>query len=121
MTYAVELPYPPSTNVLHRAVVIKGRGRTLESKELRVYKARVSLMLLRYKPLDGPVAVTLRVYRPRKAGDLDNRAKAVLDAVKGRLFVDDSQVVELHMYRYDDKANPRVEVTVAPVAATVAP
>jgi Holliday junction resolvase RusA-like endonuclease len=67
----------------------------------------------RFAISDGQVAVTLRVYRPRKSGDLDGRIKIVLDALQGVAYRDDSQVVALHAYRFDDKARPRVEVEVA--------
>lgn len=108
------LPYPPSTNALWRNIVVRGRPRTVKSASARAYLAQVRGVLAGCAPLTGPVAVELRVYRPRRIGDLDNTAKAVLDAVKGSLFVDDSQVVALHMHRFDDKANPRVEVFVVP-------
>jgi Holliday junction resolvase RusA-like endonuclease len=35
-----------------------------------------------------------------------------LDALQGSLYLNDSQIVALHLYRYDDKANPRIEVSV---------
>lgn len=108
----IELPYPPSANSIWRNIVVGGRARTVLSKEGREYRARVHAQLAGSVPLEGPVAVMLRVYRPRRIGDIDNTAKATLDAVKGFLFVDDSQVVSLHMERYDDKKRPRVEVQV---------
>ena len=40
-----------------------------------------------------------------------NSLKAIQDAWKGILWVDDSQVVELHAYRGDDKERPGVVVT----------
>lgn len=40
-----------------------------------------------------------------------NSLKAIQDALKGILWVDDSQVVELHAYRSDDKERPGVVVT----------
>lgn len=59
-----------------------------------------------------PLAVTLRVYRKRKSGDLDNFAKAALDALQRSGWIaNDRQVVELHMYRADDATNPRIELT----------
>ncbi len=61
----------------------------------------------------GPVSVNVRVYRPARRGDLDNCLKVLLDALKGIAFVDDSQVVHIHARRYEDKANPRAEVTVS--------
>jgi crossover junction endodeoxyribonuclease RusA len=68
------------------------------------------------RPFAGPVAVYLHVYRARKAGDLDNSAKVLLDALQGVAYNDDAQIVELHLYRHDDKANPRVEVEVRKIS-----
>lgn len=116
--YDVTLPYPPSVNAIWRNLVINGRSRTVMSKAGREYRAKAHAAIAEAgieKPLQQPVRVELQVYRPRRIGDLDNTAKAVLDALKGRIFVDDSQVVELHMHRFDDKTNPRVEVSVSEV------
>jgi Holliday junction resolvase RusA-like endonuclease len=64
------------------------------------------------KPIKGDVAITFRAYRPRRIGDLDNLQKIVYDALKGSCFDDDKQIVETHNYRYDDKANPRLEIEI---------
>lgn len=112
------LPVPPSANDYWRAF----RGRVVVSDVARRYKQGVkgrSLTTGRPEPLAGPVVVSLVVYRAAKRGDLDNFQKVLLDALKGVAFVDDSQVVEIHARREDDKANPRVEVCVEPAAAEV--
>ena len=57
------------------------------------------------------------VYRARRAGDLDNSLKVLLDALNGIAFEDDSQVVEIHARREEDPANPRVEVQIEPLGA----
>lgn len=67
--------------------------------------------------MDGPVQVTMLVYRPARRGDLDNTAKAILDALQGHAYHDDSQIVMLHMERFDDKEDPRVEIRVTSVDA----
>lgn len=112
------LPYPPSANTYWRHV----GGRVLVSEAARTYKReawRSALADLVTEPTEGPIAVTLLFYRPRKAGDLDNRIKVTLDALNGIAWDDDSSVVELHCYRREDKANPRVEVSVTrPASAT---
>lgn len=108
LNHAATLPYPPSANVLWRNV----NGRMVLSREGRQYKARVRDLLPGVRPLTCDVAVRIDVYRPIRSGDLDNRLKAVLDAVRGLLFVDDRQVVEIHARRHDDKAAPRVEIAV---------
>lgn len=81
------------------------------SNEARRYKAALAAM--RRQMLDGPVMVTLDWYRSRKAGDLDKRIGVLLDALQGVAYHNDSQIVELRARRYDDKRNPRVEVTVS--------
>lgn len=107
----LSLPYPPSANRLWR----NWRGRMVLSTEGRSYKQGVKLRALTQgclRPLEGPVVVFVTAYRPRRNGDLDNALKALLDALKGVAFVDDDQVVELHAMRLDDKADPRVVVTI---------
>ena len=104
------LPYPPTVNTYWRVV----RGRPILSAEARRYKAWTLLRARTQgmRPVDGPVCVSVTVYRPRRIGDLDNSLKALLDALKGAAYHDDSQVVELHARRLDDASDPRVEVTV---------
>ena len=52
---------------------------------------------------------------PVKRPDLDNYTKAILDGANGLLWHDDSQIVDLLLYkRYDD--TPRVEITVKEIS-----
>jgi len=104
------LPYPPSANRYWKT----WRGRAVKSPEAKAYTLTVSALCkaARTRPLDGPVVVSVHVFRPLRRGDLDNRIKVTLDSLRGHAFADDDQVVELHAYRYDDKARPRVEVEV---------
>ena len=110
---SIVLPVPPSANRYWRHYA----GRTVVSAGARAYKAGVALVAQHagMRPFAGPVAVYLHVYRARKAGDLDNSAKVLLDALQGVAYNDDAQIVELHLYRHDDKANPRVEVEIRTV------
>jgi len=108
-------PEPPSANVYWRS----NRGRTHVSDEGVAYREAVAwrLRAFRLPPAPSvPVAVTIRWHRGRKSGDLDNRIKPLLDALKGFAFVDDKQVVEIHASRHEDKRNPRVEVEVRKAA-----
>lgn len=105
------VPYPPSANRYWRTF----RGRTVVSAEAREYKRQVWLTALtqtKEKPTAAPVELILRVYRPRRAGDLSNRIKVLEDALIGIAFEDDSQVVRIMAVRREDKKNPRVEVEV---------
>lgn len=112
------LPYPPSLNRYYRTF----QGRILLSREGRLYKEEVAAYALtqRLTPISGPVKLSLAVFRPQKRGDLDNTTKALLDALNGITWNDDSQIVEMHLYRGDDKADPRVigEVQSAPTLGT---
>ena len=109
-TMVFVLPLPPSANRYWRMV----NGHMTVSAEAKAYKTSAgwAAKAAGIDVLDGPVAVTLRVYRAQKSGDLDNRIKVILDSLKGIAWEDDSQVTELHAYRYDDKTNPRVEVEI---------
>ncbi len=106
------LPYPPSLNRYWR--VPRALGRPILSAQARAYKISAGLEARRQgvKPLAGPVAVTIEVFRPQRRGDLDNTAKVALDALNGIAWADDDQIVRLELIRFDDKLNPRLLVTV---------
>ena len=101
------VPVPPSANRYWRNF----NGKTVVSQDARDYKDLVRALCFQVNPFHGDVAVSLTVYRARKAGDLDNYLKVLLDALKGVLYFDDSAVTEIQAYREDDKENPRVMVT----------
>jgi crossover junction endodeoxyribonuclease RusA len=110
------LPEPPSANRYWRLA----RGRAYLSAEAKAYKQEVLIRAIAAGvpygrvPFEAgtPVRVTLRWYRSRRAGDLDNRAKVALDALNNVLWLDDKQVVELHLYRYDRPGDGALYVTV---------
>lgn len=105
------IPYPPSLNKYWRTF----KGRVYLSSEAKKYKSDVrkifeasNVDLLKE---DKMVILHIDVYRPRKIGDLDNTLKGILDSLNGCLYVDDRQVVEIHARRFDDKENPRVNIS----------
>lgn len=102
---SLELPIPPSVNNYWKYT---GR-RVVTSPEARVYKQAIKL-LVPQNLIKGRVALNISVYRPAKRGDLDNYLKCLLDSLEGVLYENDSQVTEIHAFRYDDKDNPRVHV-----------
>lgn len=111
---AICLPYPPSVNHMYR----RAGNRVVLSHEVRDWRERAHWYLRLagiVAPLEGPVAVTVIAYRPRRRGDIDNLAKAILDGLNGYAYEDDAQVVYLSMTRYDDARNPRVLVRVSRV------
>lgn len=108
------LPLPPTVNKMYATV----NGRRILSKKGREFKQTVKdlVMIGRITPMPvNDVSLTVHIYRARKSGDLDNFLKGLLDSLTGAIWTDDRQVVEIHAYRYEDKANPRAEVEIVEV------
>lgn len=91
-------------------------GRVYLSKEGRTTKNRYyweAKTQYKGKPLTGAVTLLMYVYFPSKArSDLDNVCKATLDSLNGVIWKDDRQIQELHVYKHEDKSNPRVELEI---------
>lgn len=106
------LPLPPSANRYWR----QGGGRIYVSEEARSYREEVSLICYQQqiKPMIGSLSISINVYRAQRRGDLDNFLKVAIDSLKHRCYEDDDQIVQLIANRYDDKHNPRLEVTIHP-------
>ena len=99
------LPWPPTVNHYWRRVMINGKPRTLISKAGREYR-KSAVSLLRLIALSGAVregrlAVHIDAFPPdRRARDLDNLPKAVLDAIThAGVWGDDGQVDDLRIVR----------------------
>lgn len=82
----------------------RGKAFKKESQELltKVYKA---------SKMEGEIKAHIKLFRPRASGDIDNYIKPILDAMQGICFEDDKQIAELFIKRYEDKNNPRVEIS----------
>lgn len=108
------LEYPPSVNRYWRTHVVNGRPIIYLTDEARAYKETVGWKARIASPqlLQGPVGVRIDLYRPRAQGDVDNVLKVILDSCNQTLWKDDKQVKHLEIDVYDDKANPRVELSV---------
>lgn len=108
------LPLPPSVNRMYRAV----RGKVLLSQEGRAYKdacALAAVAQLGVDPMEGRLILRAD-FHMNDRGDLDNRFKALLDALQGSAYYNDSQLVELHAKRHYAKAEHRVEVEIEEAA-----
>jgi crossover junction endodeoxyribonuclease RusA len=57
--------------------------------------------------MHGPLRVTLHIHPPdNRKRDIDNVIKIILDSLQcARVYVDDHQVQELHVYRIADRGN----------------
>ena len=111
------LPWPPSVNRLWRHVQIGRSVRTIVSKEGRGYKTAVQAACLEQdapKGIQGKVALKIKLEPPdKRKRDIDNCCKALLDALTySGVWIDDSQVDDLHIYRSDVIPNGRVTVEI---------
>lgn len=115
----LELDYPPSANRYWRNF----RGRMVVSDEARTYKelAYWTAKEQGANCIDGPVAVSLHIRRPAKRRDIDNHIKVLLDSLQGAAYVDDSQIVELHITMEDSRRNPGVTVIIQAARKDQAP
>lgn len=63
--------------------------------------------------LQGDVCLNVIFYfKDNRKRDMDSHLKALQDSMSGIVYEDDSQINELHVYKYVDKDNPRVEVSI---------
>ncbi|MTJ81753.1 MAG: RusA family crossover junction endodeoxyribonuclease [Telmatospirillum sp.] len=63
--------------------------------------------------LDGDLVAFIRIFYATRRPDLDE--SLVLDFLQGRVYLNDRQVREKHVYHGIDKADPRVELVVRPI------
>lgn len=87
------LPFPPSINSYHRAIMRGRYPRQIISREGRAFQSACYALLQKAPRLaEGRYAVELKLTPPdRRRRDLDNRVKPVLDAlVKAKIVEDDS-------------------------------
>lgn len=86
------IPVPPSVNQLFANKPGRGRVKT-EAYDTWCAGALTHLRLQSISPITGRVVVLFNVERRSLAADIDNRIKAMLDAiVKAKIIRDDNQV-----------------------------
>lgn len=103
------LPFPPSLNHLY----LRSGRRVMKTDAARAFEQEVQIIGRDCTPLEGDVAMTIHLFRPRRQGDADNYNKALLDALQGIAYTNDKQIVELHIFLRDDDAKaPRAEIEV---------
>ena len=118
-------------------------GRTKDGKHVTyqapkghpvlAYKKAIGMMagvlVAGHSPIDGPVRLWVRFCMPIPASykeedldfqphikrpDVDNLVKSVMDALRGIVWVDDSQVCETSLEKWYS-TRPRVEIEVTPL------
>ena len=113
----LDLPFPPSVNRIWR----QHGGRTLISREYRAWKSQaldhLAVQRLGETPpewLSGRLSVYIYLQPDNhRRWDIDNRTKAVLDAIENIGF-DDAQVDVLHVERQERASIARCVVKIEP-------
>lgn len=100
----------PRVNTTNRGRYLPAKSRKFQDDLKAIVRANFS-----QQPFENPLSVTLHFYRPRKTtaqnfGDIDNLAKAVLDACNGIIWQDDRQIEELHAFKHKGKGKIILEV-----------
>jgi crossover junction endodeoxyribonuclease RusA len=95
-----------------------GSGRAFTAPRTAEYEHVVSQHLrVAYRaalPLSGPLELRLAFHLPdRRRKDVDNLAKAILDAGNGLVWADDDQIETCTIYKLRPSANPRVQLLLA--------
>jgi len=91
------------------------RGRRFLSKDGKAIKAAIAWEVrsqVKFEPLAGDVTLNILFYFKNGRMDIDNALKGLLDCMTGLVYVDDSQITELHVFKMVDKKNPRIEIQV---------
>jgi hypothetical protein len=111
----------PASKANSRKLAIVGKPENrrmifIKSEKARRY-ARTSQPQIPLLPrlIEGPVSVTLRIWYASARSDLDE--SLILDAMQLRIYRNDRQVREKHVYHGIDKASPRAEVMVQALVA----
>ena len=123
-------PWPPVAFTVPGQPVPKARpvvtrtGHTFTPTKTVRYEQAVRLIAMAGRPLvtERPLKVEIRLFHgDARRRDADNCAKAILDALNPRrgkrplppvVWLDDSQIVDLHVIALRDPGNPRAEVRI---------
>jgi Holliday junction resolvase RusA-like endonuclease len=102
----------PASKANSRKLVLFGdRPASIKSDKARGYARDFQLQVRPILPLvEGELRMDLWIYYASRRPDLDE--SLILDLLQGKVYANDRQVRERHVYHMLDKANPRVEILI---------
>lgn len=109
---------PPSKSNSYRIVKYGGHFSLARTKELRQYEEDFAKQCVKYrnKNIEGDFLFEMDVYYSDRRRDLDNSTKVVMDCLqKARAIKNDRNCMEIHLRRFIDKQNPRIEFKITPI------
>lgn len=114
--YNLRLPWPPTVNHYHQPVIRNGKPRIIKSASVREYLDKTYLLIYRQmiSELMIPDSVIMQIdLHPKTLAsyDVDNRAKAVLDALsRASFWIDDDQCQSLLINKCEKEKGGGVEI-----------
>lgn len=90
------------------------KSTDMKEQEIRIRDAAVKQLPIFFKPIEGSIRATISIVLPNKRRrDLDNVTKLVFDALNNLTYLDDNQIVEIHLYKKIDKlTGPLTTITI---------
>ena len=102
---------PASKANSRKLVTIRGRPAFIKSKKARDYVAMFDKQCpVLQELLEGDLSVTITIFYATRRPDLDE--SVILDCMQDRIYRNDRQVKEKHIFWGLDRDNPRAEITV---------
>ena len=102
----------PASKANSRKLVMFGkRPAFIKSDKARSYVKAAELQIKTISPLmTGPLRFTAHIYYASRRPDLDE--SVILDVLQGKVYLNDRQILEKHVYHGLDKLRPRAEIEV---------
>jgi len=114
MTFEFTIHGEPASKANSRQIVHNPqtkRPMVIKSKKARNYLKDFEKQCPVCDPLlEGELAVTMTIHYASRRPDLDE--SLILDAMQGKIYANDRQVREKHIFHGLDKENPRTDIAV---------
>ena len=102
---------PASKANSRQLVTIRGRPAFIKSKKARDYVAAFDKQCPTLSELiEEDVSVTMTIFYKTRRPDLDE--SVILDCMQGKIYKNDRQVKEKHIFWGLDRENPRTEILI---------
>ena len=107
---------PASKANSRKMVYVRGKPMFIKSAKALSYADAFKLQCPHCQPLEGDVAVHMKIWYASRRPDLDE--SLILDLLQGVAYTNDRQVREKHIYWGLDRDNPRTEILVEGIGET---
>jgi crossover junction endodeoxyribonuclease RusA len=105
---------PPSLNVMYRKSKYGAIYKTKLAKEyMELVHQTIKEQNENIEILNCNVKVTIIMYQnDKRKRDIDNILKVLLDAMNNIIYIDDSQITELHIKKVCSTENNKIEIEI---------